>query len=103
MTPLDLKAHRDDRRLTVTWSSNHVGDYSFVQLRGECNCAGCVDENTGVRILDRSKIPSDISIRDMQLVGNYALRIHWSDGHNTGLYTWDHLHKICPCPRCRDQ
>jgi DUF971 family protein len=37
----------------------------------------------------------------MQLVGNYAVRIHWSDGHSTGLYTWEHLLTLCPCPRCR--
>jgi DUF971 family protein len=31
----------------------------------------------------------------MQLVGNYALRIHWSDGHHQGLYTWRHLRDLC--------
>jgi DUF971 family protein len=33
-------------------------------------------------------------------VGAYAIRIHWSDGHNTGIYSFDHLRAICPCPEC---
>jgi DUF971 family protein len=33
-------------------------------------------------------------------VGNYAIRINWSDGHNSGIYTWDHFRKICPCAEC---
>jgi DUF971 family protein len=34
-------------------------------------------------------------------VGQYAIRIDWSDGHNTGIYSFDHLRKICPCESCR--
>jgi len=33
-------------------------------------------------------------------VGHYAFRIDWSDGHNTGIYTYEHLRKICPCKEC---
>jgi DUF971 family protein len=36
-----------------------------------------------------------------EAVGNYAVRIHWSDGHNSGIYSWEHLRKICPCAECR--
>jgi DUF971 family protein len=99
--PQDLKALRQEQILRITWNPEHVGDYAFYDLRASCNCASCVDENTGVRILDPRTIPADIAITDMQLVGNYAVRIHWSDGHSTGLYTWDHLLSLCPCPRCR--
>jgi DUF971 family protein len=99
--PTDIKAIRGERTLQITWEPGHVGRYAFVMLRGECNCAACVDEHTGVRILDRSKIPTDITINNMQLVGNYAARIHWSDGHSTGLYTWQHLRELCPCQQCR--
>ena len=67
---------------------------------GECRCAACVDELTGVRTLDISSIADDIIIDDMQLVGNYALRIDWSDGHSTGLYSWKLLRALCPCERC---
>jgi DUF971 family protein len=34
-------------------------------------------------------------------VGNYAIRIMWSDGHSTGIYSFEHFRKICPCPECR--
>ena len=34
-------------------------------------------------------------------VGHYAIRIAWSDGHNTGIYSFDHLRKICPCEPCK--
>jgi DUF971 family protein len=101
MLPQDLKALRAERLLRITWSPNHIGDYNFHDLRCNCNCAGCVDENTGLRILDPQTVPADITINDMQLVGNYAVRIHWSDGHSSGLYTWEHLYKLCPCPACR--
>ena len=33
-------------------------------------------------------------------VGNYAIRINWSDGHNSGIYTYDHFRRICPCGEC---
>jgi len=58
-------------------------------------CARCVDEITGLRILDIDGIKPEIVINEMSLVGNYALKIRWSDGHDTGLYTWDHLRRLC--------
>jgi DUF971 family protein len=57
-------------------------------------CARCVDEITGERLVDVDGIDRDIAITEMSLVGNYALKIRWSDGHDTGLYTWDHLRRL---------
>ncbi len=48
---------------------------------------GASDENTGVRILNPEKIDKEVTVNKIDLVGNYALRIDWSDGHNTGLYS----------------
>ncbi len=98
--PSDVKALRQEGVLQLTWPNDHVSRYGFVALRGQCQCAGCVDEHTGIRTLDLASIPATITIDDMQLVGNYALRIHWSDGHATGLYPWSRLRKNCPCPQC---
>lgn len=58
-------------------------------------CARCVDEVTGERIVDVEGLDADVAILEMQLVGNYAVKIRWSDGHDTGLYTWAHLRSLC--------
>jgi len=93
--PKDLQASRADGALRITWPDDRVSRLPFLFLRTECRCAGCVDEGTGVRTLDVTKIPPDITIQTMELVGNYAIRIRWSDGHDTGLYTWTRLEELC--------
>ncbi len=87
-SPKDVRAVTEQRFLEITWEEGHIRRYPYRTLRGKCPCAACVDEWTGVRTLDIASIADDIIIDDMQLVGNYALRIDWSDGHSTGLYTW---------------
>lgn len=92
-TPSDIRALSDQGVLQITWGDQTV-ELTFVDLRGKCECAHCVNEWTGERMLDLASIPADISIEKMDLVGSYALRIHWSDNHNTGLYTWQHLQEL---------
>jgi DUF971 family protein len=84
-----------EQRLLVRWTDGAEGKLPLVALRAECMCARCVDEITGERIVDVEGIDPRISIVEMQLVGNYALKIRWSDGHDTGLYTWGHLRRLC--------
>ena len=48
-----------------------------------------------------SRIPADIRPLSVALVGTYGLRVQWSDGHGTGIYTFERLLAICPCERCR--
>ena len=38
-----------------------------------------------------------------ELVGRYALQIHWSDRHSTGIYSFDYLRELCPCAECLKQ
>ena len=102
-TPKDLHANSQSGELQITWEPDHIGYYPYRNLRLACACAACVDEMTGKRILDPAIIPEDILITKMQLVGNYAVKIVWSDGHDTGLYTWTRLAQLCPCPRCKQQ
>ncbi len=101
--PIDLHAISKSRELEITWEQDHIGSYPYRNLRLACQCARCVDEMTGKRILDPASISEDISISDMKLVGNYAIKIVWSDGHDTGLYTWKRLAVLCPYPRCEPQ
>jgi len=86
--------------IAITWGDGHVSTYSMRYLRQQCPCALCVDELTREKRLDASTIPSDIHVLSITPVGNYALRFDWSDGHNTGIYPYDHLRTLCPCREC---
>jgi len=99
--PLSINVIRAECIVEITWSPDHVGRYPIRLLRCECNCAACVDEFTGRRTLDPASVPEDVSITAAAPVGNYAVRFTFSDGHDTGLYTFDHLARLCPCAKCR--
>lgn len=92
--PSDIKADTQQQLLAITWNDGQAMQYPFIALRGVCPCAVCVDEMTGERILDPATIPDDLTVKDMHLVGNYAVKIVWSDGHDTGLFTWQHLRNL---------
>ena len=92
--PRDIKLKRAEGILEISWSDAATHRYNAKGLRCECGCAGCVDERTGVRTLDVNSVPDDIGITHIELVGNYALRLSFSDGHDTGIYSWDRLDRI---------
>ncbi len=77
--------------IEVTWPGGRHVILSPFQLRDACPCAGCVEEGTGRKILDPASIPQDIRPDRIEGVGNYAIQIFWSDGHSSGIYTWDAL------------
>ena len=87
--------------LYILWKDGHESHYTFFNLRDGCPCAHCIDELTGEKTLSSNSIPKDIRIRQYEYVGNYALRIQWSDGHDTGLYTFKSLRNMCSCSVCQ--
>ena len=93
--PTSLRRLPSEQALAIDWHDGLSRKLNLVALRAQCMCARCVDEITGQRIVEIDGIDPQISITDMQLVGNYAVRIHWSDGHHQGLYTWQHLRELC--------
>ena len=97
LPPTHLRARKMERVLEVEWPDGLTAQIPFQLLRLRCPCAACVDEVTGERILDPSSIPGDIAPASLGFSGNYALKITWSDGHSTGLYTWDLLAEIARC------
>jgi DUF971 family protein len=99
VSPSRLRALKDAGVLELEWGDGSVSRVAFKLLRSRCPCASCVDENTGQRILDPATIPDDITPLTMGFSGNYALKITWSDGHSTGLYTWDFLAEIARCTK----
>ncbi len=81
----------EDGRLKILWGDDHTSMHTPYHLRVNCGCAQCVDEDSGVRTLDKNRVPLDISIKDVHPVGRYGLSIQFSDGHGTGIYTYGRL------------
>jgi ATP-binding protein involved in chromosome partitioning len=84
----------------IAWSDGHESVYVMRPLRGACPCALCVDENTGRRRVGTNDVPAEVRILSADTVGRYALRLHWSDGHATGLYSFKRLRELCGCVAC---
>ena len=78
----------------VTWTDGKVSVIAFKDLRFQCPCAVCVDENTGVRKIRREDIRDDLKANRVSTVGNYAIQVAWSDGHDTGYYSYDYLRRL---------
>ena len=92
--PTNIRALQAEHVLELTWSDFAVTRASYRTLRGECPCAVCRDEWTGARILDPTTIRDDLKVEGLEAVGSYAVRIAWSDGHSSGLYTWENLRRL---------
>ena len=87
--------------LGIDWSDGHKGVYPVRYLRQHCPCAACTDEWTGELRIKPDSIPLLIMVKDIEAVGRYALRFKWSDGHDTGIYSYTALRKMCQCDICQ--
>lgn len=88
--PVDIRM-LDGGRFEIEWADGASTRYLFRELRLDCRCAGCVNEVTGERLVRAADVPEDVRPLSAEPVGNYAIRFVWSDGHSTGLYTYEHL------------
>ena len=85
---------RDARTLSILWQDGQRSDFDVRDLRLACQCALCVSEMSGERLIDPKSIRPDVAPRTISSVGNYALTIGWNDGHTTGIYTFELLRAL---------
>lgn len=95
ITPLDIRKI-DGEEILITWDDGSRNLYPARILRFFCPCAQCVDEHTGERILQFESIPETVSMLNFSPVGRYGVRFTWSDGHQTGIYSFDYLKTLPP-------
>lgn len=94
MTPTQIEP-LSPIEMFMTWNNGEKFSVPYVEIRFYCPCAGCVDEHTGKRTIQKTSIAPDIRPAAVELVGRYAVQISWSDGHNTGIYHFDRLFELC--------
>jgi len=83
-----------DSEISINWSDETESRYNAAELRKQCPCAGCINEWTGEKILKADAVPVDISFSSIAIVGRYALNFHFSDGHDTGIYSFQYLKQL---------
>ena len=87
--------------IAITWSDGHASRYDARDLRLACRCAACVDEWTHISLIKPDLIPQNLTPKGIEVMGSYALHFDWSDGHSTGIYTYDYLREVCACDECK--
>ena len=102
MRPLGITVDRRARTLIVRWQDGLECHYPWAQLREACPCVAC---RGGHRYMGQAHEPENLlelkparswELEQVELVGSYGLQPTWDDGHDTGIYTWDFLRRLCP-------
>ncbi len=103
--PEEIEIDRSQELIKIKWNDGHTGYSDFLTLRWNCPCAACRGEMGTPGRLDFIKqlTPNEAKLERIEPVGLYALKPVWKDGHETGLYTYEHLRDLCQCPQCMSE
>lgn len=105
--PTPRQVRRDGTSgITITWGDGIVQQLSSEILRRSCPCAGCREQRGdtshakpltakrgGLRVIE-SSIAEETALNSIEGVGNYAVRLHWGDGHADGIFTFEYLRNL---------
>ena len=103
--PTAISRH-DNGSITIVWSDGVEGVATPRLLRDACPCASCREKRAEpastagaglLQVLTPEEI-APLSITGMSPVGQYAYKIAFSDGHDSGIYTLEYLRELTPCP-----
>lgn len=92
-TPLQIE-QAGPTTLRIRWKDGAEISYPVRRIRISCRCARCVEEGTGRPLLRAEDVPLDVHPVRIHLVGRYGIQIAWSDGHDTGIYTFEMLRRL---------
>jgi len=90
--PTDIKLHQKSKALEVAFDTGETFTFSCEFLRVYSQSADVTGHAPGQEVLQLDK--QDVNIDDISPVGNYAVKLHFDDGHDTGLYTWERLYDL---------
>lgn len=92
MTPTEIKLRKSSRLLVVSFDDGASFEFSHEYLRVHSPSAEVKGHGPGQETLQTGK--EDVDITTIEPVGHYAVRLIFSDGHNTGLFTWAYLREL---------
>ena len=87
--------------LLIGWSDGQQRKYAFAELRNSCPCATCREKKVSQVAQPTTSLPvlslqeaQPVRVAAMKPVGNYAYSIDFNDGHDTGIFTFEHLREL---------
>ena len=92
LTPTKIHYHKQSRELELGFSDGQSFRLSAEYLRVHSPSAEVRGHGLQMPILQYGK--KDVAIQNIEGAGNYALKISFDDGHDSGLYTWEYMHKL---------
>ena len=92
MLPIDIKLHQKSKRLELSFADSRIYSFSYEFLRVHSPSAEVRGHSPSQAVLQLDKV--SVGVEEVELVGAYALKITFDDGHNTGLYTWDYFREL---------
>ena len=92
MQPTDIRLHRKTAVLELKYGDGGIYTLPAELLRVYSPSAEVRGHGPGQEVLQTGK--KDVKIADIEAVGNYGLKLHFDDGHNTGIYTWEYLREL---------
>jgi len=90
--PTEIKLHQTSRILEIAFSDSRTFRLSYEYLRVYSPSAEVRGHGPGQEVLQVGK--REIAIKEVEPVGRYAIRPSFSDGHDTGIYSWDYLYDL---------
>lgn len=102
VTPHQIAVSKS-KGVTIEWQDGAKSEFDLRYLRDHCPCATCTGAHGTPSLEEQQSAQAanpfqmyhpSLKIEAVEPVGNYAIKIRWSDGHDTGIYTWEHLRSI---------
>jgi len=97
MSPKQVKVIKKNK-LKIAWEDSSETILSLKYMRDECPCAGCKGETILLKTYRPPQptvvTPEMYQVKNIEVVGDYAIQVTWKDGHNTGIYSWDYINQL---------
>ena len=109
--PLKVRVKKSEGTgVEIDWKDGHKSSWTFKWLRWGCPCATCNEERqqTGRPIGVPKPKPGGLLVMyeappqpvEVTPAGKYAIKFKWNDGHESGIYSWEYLRRVCQCSEC---
>ena len=111
VTPMKVRVKKTEGTgVEIDWKDGHRSAWTFSWLQNACPCATCHEdrEQTGrppgvAKPKEKTLLvmyEAPVKPLEVTQVGKYALKFKWSDGHESGIYSWEYLRRMCRCAVC---